>query len=96
MSAAGLFPAAEALVTILQRNLIVIVGNDGFAHPLLRAATRAEIIIARMASHFAAVRATENLTMEGTAPQFAADASHLAGIGDTLAAVRSPFKSPCM
>ena len=37
------------------------------------------------ASYFAAaVRATENLTMEGTAPQFAADASHLAGIGDPL------------
>lgn len=41
-------------------------------------------MIARTASHFAAVRATENLTMEGTAPQFAADASHLAGIGDPL------------
>ena len=42
-------------------------------------------MIAHTASHFAAaVRATENLTMEGTAPQFAADASHLAGIGDPL------------
>ena len=42
-------------------------------------------MIAHTASHFAAaVRATENLTMEGSAPQFAADASHLAGIGDPL------------
>ena len=46
------------------------------------------------ASYFAAaVRETENLTMENTAPQFAADASHLAGIGDgSLAAVRSPTR----
>lgn len=41
-------------------------------------------MIARTASHFAAVRETENLTMENTAPQFAADASHLAGIGYPL------------